>query len=587
MKSIARLARRLEGRALVGAGTVLYPERGGRGRRGRRPADRLAQHRPVGDRGDRRGRPRLDAGLFHAVAKPLPRSTRAPMRSSCSRPRRRARRCCGPRRQCCRQKFRSWPLAESARRAWPTGSPPARRASGSARRSTRRAAMLPRLAVAPRHSSVPGRRGERHDDDRSRAAPVRRRGSGGDGACARSAVTWPGGESSGTIAPSDFARHGLEIPPRPRRRPDPRLQFRPATSALSPRPARRRRMRRAPISTTAGGRRPGPARLGGRAALTRRATPTCPRTSADQAAAHGFKAIGRGASREQHRLVSAPARPRRRRPRPPHWLEFDGVFRDCLVFVNGYVVGRNESGYAPFRVDITDFLDYDGGPQRASRSGSTRRWAKAGSTKAPASTATSAGQRRARPHSAMGDVRADRRGRRRRRAGARSPPRSLNSGDDAGRGRSAPAHPHAGRRHGRDPARGPARTGGGRVARERHRGRRSRTHALVDRDAASVSLWSASSSATESSSTATRPASASAPSASMPSAASSSTAQPVKLLGVVQPPGPCRRRHRHPARGSTSGGSSRCRRWASNAWRSAHNPPSAGPARHLRRAWAC
>ena len=47
---------------------------------------------------------------------------------------------------------------------------------------------------------------------------------------------------------------------------------------------------------------------------------------------------------------------------PQIWLEFDGVFRDCLVFVNGYVVGRNESGYAPFAVDIGDFLDYDGGP---------------------------------------------------------------------------------------------------------------------------------------------------------------------------------------------------------------------------------
>lgn len=36
-------------------------------------------------------------------------------------------------------------------------------------------------------------------------------------------------------------------------------------------------------------------------------------------------------------------------------LEFDGVSRDCLVILNGFVVGSNESAYAPFRLDITDF----------------------------------------------------------------------------------------------------------------------------------------------------------------------------------------------------------------------------------------
>jgi beta-galactosidase len=37
-------------------------------------------------------------------------------------------------------------------------------------------------------------------------------------------------------------------------------------------------------------------------------------------------------------------------------VEFDGAFRDVLVFVNGCFVGRNDNGYAPFRFDITDFL---------------------------------------------------------------------------------------------------------------------------------------------------------------------------------------------------------------------------------------
>ena len=39
-------------------------------------------------------------------------------------------------------------------------------------------------------------------------------------------------------------------------------------------------------------------------------------------------------------------------------LEFDGVFRDCLVWVNGHLVARNEGGYIGFSADITDFLNY-------------------------------------------------------------------------------------------------------------------------------------------------------------------------------------------------------------------------------------
>ncbi|MEG8025371.1 glycoside hydrolase family 2 TIM barrel-domain containing protein [Sphingomonas aurantiaca] len=36
-------------------------------------------------------------------------------------------------------------------------------------------------------------------------------------------------------------------------------------------------------------------------------------------------------------------------------LQFDGVARDCIVILNGFVVGANESGYAPFEIDVTDF----------------------------------------------------------------------------------------------------------------------------------------------------------------------------------------------------------------------------------------
>ena len=40
------------------------------------------------------------------------------------------------------------------------------------------------------------------------------------------------------------------------------------------------------------------------------------------------------------------------------WVEFDGAFRDVIIFVNGCFIGRNDNGYAPFRFDLTDFLTY-------------------------------------------------------------------------------------------------------------------------------------------------------------------------------------------------------------------------------------
>lgn len=77
-------------------------------------------------------------------------------------------------------------------------------------------------------------------------------------------------------------------------------------------------------------------------------------------AAHGFKAIGRDHPENSigwyRRRLPITAADKGKRVT----LEFDGVFRDCLVFVNGYVVHQNESGYAPFEVDISDFLDFKG-----------------------------------------------------------------------------------------------------------------------------------------------------------------------------------------------------------------------------------
>jgi beta-galactosidase len=86
------------------------------------------------------------------------------------------------------------------------------------------------------------------------------------------------------------------------------------------------------------------------------------RDNADARAAHGFRAIGREFPQNSIGWYRTPidvnAADRGRRI----WLEFDGVFRDAIVLVNGYDVARNESGYAPFSVPIDDFLDYDGGP---------------------------------------------------------------------------------------------------------------------------------------------------------------------------------------------------------------------------------
>lgn len=39
---------------------------------------------------------------------------------------------------------------------------------------------------------------------------------------------------------------------------------------------------------------------------------------------------------------------------------FDGAFRSALVFLNGCFIGRNDNGYAPFRFDVTDFVNFGG-----------------------------------------------------------------------------------------------------------------------------------------------------------------------------------------------------------------------------------
>jgi beta-galactosidase len=80
----------------------------------------------------------------------------------------------------------------------------------------------------------------------------------------------------------------------------------------------------------------------------------------DQRASHGYKPLGReypdtsvGWYRHTFTLPASDAGRRLT-------LEFEGVFRDCRVWVNGYLMTRNSSGYAPFSVDFTDVANIGG-----------------------------------------------------------------------------------------------------------------------------------------------------------------------------------------------------------------------------------
>jgi len=69
---------------------------------------------------------------------------------------------------------------------------------------------------------------------------------------------------------------------------------------------------------------------------------------------HGFKPVGPGFPRNSvgwyRRTFDLPPSDAGKRL----WLQFDGAFRDTTVWVNGWEMIRNESGYYPFRSDITD-----------------------------------------------------------------------------------------------------------------------------------------------------------------------------------------------------------------------------------------
>ena len=75
---------------------------------------------------------------------------------------------------------------------------------------------------------------------------------------------------------------------------------------------------------------------------------------------HGFKPFGPGYHQNSvawyRRSFPLPDSDKGRRLT----LEFDGVYRDCRVFFNGYLIGHHESGYSSFRYDITDLANCGG-----------------------------------------------------------------------------------------------------------------------------------------------------------------------------------------------------------------------------------
>ncbi|MCL3781092.1 DUF4982 domain-containing protein [Prolixibacteraceae bacterium JC049] len=73
---------------------------------------------------------------------------------------------------------------------------------------------------------------------------------------------------------------------------------------------------------------------------------------------HGFKPVGRefpetsiGWYRRKFNIEKAEEGKR-------FVIDFNGVFRNCMVWVNGFYMGRHWSGYTGFNFDISDYLEY-------------------------------------------------------------------------------------------------------------------------------------------------------------------------------------------------------------------------------------
>jgi beta-galactosidase len=67
---------------------------------------------------------------------------------------------------------------------------------------------------------------------------------------------------------------------------------------------------------------------------------------------HGYRPKGVGWYRKS---LMSPANPNGR-----VWLEFDGVYRDSKVWINGTLLGEHQSGYTSFYYDVTPYLQPGG-----------------------------------------------------------------------------------------------------------------------------------------------------------------------------------------------------------------------------------
>jgi beta-galactosidase len=77
-------------------------------------------------------------------------------------------------------------------------------------------------------------------------------------------------------------------------------------------------------------------------------------------ARHGFKPLGPGFPQNSigwyRREFALPASDKGK----VLWLEFDGVYRNSLVWLNGHCLGRHLSGYTGFRYDLSQYANYGG-----------------------------------------------------------------------------------------------------------------------------------------------------------------------------------------------------------------------------------
>jgi len=98
-----------------------------------------------------------------------------------------------------------------------------------------------------------------------------------------------------------------------------------------------------------------------------------PFENAEELKDHGYKPIGRSYPATSigwyRRVFRIPEADQGRRL----FLDFDGVYRDAIVALNGHYLGRNLSGYSPFCFDITDYVSYGGDNVLVVRADATER----------------------------------------------------------------------------------------------------------------------------------------------------------------------------------------------------------------------